>query len=195
MPKHRLVAMDFMTLDGIIQAPSYPDEDPRGSFTGGWNNAYLSPDAQQWVLSTIQTAAGFLLGHRTYDTFADHWPSAPAEEQAWAEPLNSKPKFVASRTLRDPAWGPVEVLGEPADQIPGILESLSGPLVMIGSGALARSLLPMGLVDTVRLVIDPILIGRGARLFDIDLPAPLRFELHDLVGAESGALLVEYHAV
>lgn len=93
----KIIVNEWMTLDGVVQAPSYADEDIDGGFThGGWRLPYFDDLSQRWVVANIAQAGGFLFGRRTYENFAAHWPHASAEEQALAEPLNTRPKYVAS---------------------------------------------------------------------------------------------------
>jgi dihydrofolate reductase len=99
----RLIADEWLTFDGVAQAPGYPDEDTTGGFKfGGWHMPYADEAFQEWVVKNLNEAGGFLLGRRTYESFAAHWPDAGEEEQAMAQPLNTLPKYVASRTLTDP---------------------------------------------------------------------------------------------
>jgi dihydrofolate reductase len=92
-----------VTLDGVVQAPGAPDEDTRGGFKhGGWQLPYFDDLSMKWMLGNLIDAGGFLLGRRTYEGFASHWPNASDEEQPMAEPLNTKPKYVASTTLTEP---------------------------------------------------------------------------------------------
>ena len=97
----KVVVNEFMSLDGVSQAPGGPEEDTSGGFAhGGWHMRYTGDDeTRKRVVASIVEAGGFLLGRRTYDIFASYWPNAPAEEQVIAEPLNAKPKYVASTTL------------------------------------------------------------------------------------------------
>jgi len=116
----KVIADEWLTLDGVIQAPGQPDEDPSGGFQhGGWHVGYFDDLAQRQVVDSVVNAGGFLLGRRTYEIFAAHWPNASKEEQVLAEPLNSKPKYVASRTLAEPlAWQNSTVLqGDVADAV------------------------------------------------------------------------------
>src|SRR5919108_4059621 len=103
----KVVVNEFMSLDGVVQAPGGADEDPSGGFAhGGWHMRFMEDEvAQKWVLESIVEAAGFLLGRATYEIFAAYWPNASEEEQVVAEPLNTKPKYVVSTTLAEPlAW-------------------------------------------------------------------------------------------
>jgi dihydrofolate reductase len=119
----KVIADEWLTLDGVIRAPGQPDEDPSGGFRhGGWHLGYVDDLILRQVADSIITAGGFLLGRRTYEIFAAHWPNAAEEEQVLAEPLNSKPKYVATRTLAEPlAWQHATVLqGDVADAVAGL---------------------------------------------------------------------------
>jgi dihydrofolate reductase len=111
----KVVADEWMTLDGVVQAPGQEDEDTSGGFRhGGWHMGYLDDIALDWVARGVVEAGGYLLGRRTYEIFAAHWPNASEAEQVLAEPLNTRPKYVASRTLSEPPGRRV-----PADDRPG----------------------------------------------------------------------------
>src|SRR6187549_2670897 len=132
----KVIACEFMSLDGVVQAPAYPDEDPTGGFQhGGWHVRCLDTASMKWIVENVSTAGGFLLGRRTYDTFAAHWPNASVEEQPLARPLNALPKHVASRTLKAPlAWHNSTLL---ESDVPAAVARLkheaNGNLVAIGS--------------------------------------------------------------
>src|SRR5262245_22208030 len=99
----KLIANEFMTLDGVVQGPGAVDEDPRGGFTqGGWHMPYLDERSMKWITDGIVGAGGFVLGRRTFDIFAAYWPNAGEEEAAIADPMNKRPKYVASRSLKEP---------------------------------------------------------------------------------------------
>ena len=99
----KVVANEWMTLDGVVQAPAYADEDPSGGFEhGGWHMRYVDDLSMGWVVENVSGAGGYLLGRGTYEMFAAHWPNASEEEQMLAEPLNALPKYVASTTLAEP---------------------------------------------------------------------------------------------
>src|SRR4051812_2049213 len=99
----KVIANEWTTLDGVVQAPGYADEDVTGAFEhGGWHGRYLDDLSMNWVVESQRGAGGHLLGRGTYEIFAAHWPNASEEEQVLAEPLNSLPKYVASTTLAEP---------------------------------------------------------------------------------------------
>ncbi|MDP9246885.1 MAG: dihydrofolate reductase family protein [Candidatus Dormibacteraeota bacterium] len=99
----KVIVNEWMTLDGVVQAPGAADEDSSGGFKhGGWHLRFFDDISRKWVVENLTDAGGFLLGRRTYEAFAAHWPNASEEEQVIAQPLNTKPKYVASTTLTEP---------------------------------------------------------------------------------------------
>jgi dihydrofolate reductase len=167
----KVIANEFMSLDGVVQAPGAADEDTDGGFAhGGWHLRYFDDLSQERVLKGIVEAGGFLLGRCTYEIFAAYWPNAPQEEQVIAEPLNTKPKYVASRTLTDPLeWQNSTLLdGDVTEAVAALKREQGGDLHMIGSTALVQTLLEHDLVDELRLMIDPVTLGGGKRLFRDD---------------------------
>src|SRR5919109_3807723 len=190
----KVVVNEFMSLDGVVQAPGAADEDTSGGFRhGGWHMSYFDEVSQKWVLDSIVEAGGFLLGRRTYDIFAAYWPNAPEEEQVIAEPLNSKPKYVASRTLTAPLeWSNSTVLQGDVAEAVGVLRAEDGGDVhVIGSTELVRTLRGAGLVDELRLMVDPITLGGGKRIFPDD-GSLRRFRLANGVVTSTGAILATY---
>jgi dihydrofolate reductase len=167
----KLIVQEWMAFDGVIQAPGDPDEDRSGGFEhGGWHLRYFDESSMNWVVSNLTAAGGFLLGRRTYEGFARHWPNASEEEQPVAEPLNAKPKYVASTTLTEPLeWNNSTLLkGSLADAVAALKREDDGDLLLIGSATLAQSLIELDLIDEFRLMIDPLLVGGGKRLFPED---------------------------
>jgi dihydrofolate reductase len=194
----KVIADEWLTLDGVIQAPGQPDEDPSGGFQhGGWHVGYFDDLAQRQVVDSVVNAGGFLLGRRTYEIFAAHWPNASEEEQVLAEPLNSKPKYVASRTLAEPlAWQNSTVLqGDVADAV-AALKREDGredgeDLHVIGSSQLVQTLVERDLVDEFQVMIDPVVVGGGKRLFrDDGVRRPLR--LVDSQVTTTGVIIATY---
>lgn len=164
----KVVADEWMSLDGVVQAPGTPEEDTSGGFQhGGWHLRYFDDMSQDWVVRYMTEAGGFLFGRRTYENFAAYWPNAPAEARSIAEPMNTKPKFVASTTLNDPLdWQNSSVLqGDVADAVRALKSEDGGDLHVMGSAQLLRTLIEHDLVDEYRLMIDPVVLGGGKRLF------------------------------
>jgi dihydrofolate reductase len=190
----KLIMDEWMTLDGVIQGPSSPEEDRSGGFgRGGWHTKYFDDASMKWTHANVTSAGGYVLGRRTYEIFAAHWPGAGAEEQPLAEPLNTRPKYVASRTLSEPLkWANSQLLdGDVAKAIGAVKEEEGDDLHLIGSAELARTLLEHDLVDELRLMIDPVVVGSGKRLFpDEGMPKTLR--LVDSEVTSTGAILATY---
>jgi dihydrofolate reductase len=185
---------EFMSLDGVVQAPGAADEDVSAGFEhGGWHLRYFDDLSQRRVLEGIVGAGGFLLGRRTFEIFAAYWPNAPEEEQVIAEPLNTKPKYVASTTLSEPLeWQNSTVLrGGVTEAVAALKEEDGADLHVIGSAELVQSLIEHDLVDELRLMIDPLLLGGGKRIFPNDGSlTPLR--LVDSEVTTTGAILATY---
>jgi len=184
-----------LTLDGVMQGPGRPDEDRRGGFTrGGWAVPYSS-DAMGRVFEGMGQQAGrsgaMLFGRRTYEDFAGFWPNQP--DNPFTDPLNRTQKYVASTTLADPLpWMNSTVLaGDAAKAVAALKdEEPERDLVILGSGQLIRSLLPDGLIDEFTLLIHPLVLGAGQRLFTEGSEAAL--ELIDSVGTSTGVVLARY---
>ena len=191
----KVIVNEFMSLDGVAQAPGGPEEDTSGGFAhGGWHMRYMEDEfAQKWVLASIVEAGGFLLGRRTFEIFADYWPNAPEDEQVIAEPLNTKPKYVVSTTLTEPLeWQNSTLLqGEAAKSVAALKEEDGADLHVIGSTELVQMLIEQGLVDEFRLMLDPVTLGGGKRIFrDDGFLRALR--LVDSEVTTTGAILATY---
>lgn len=191
----KVILNEFLTLDGVAQAPGAADEDPSGGFAhGGWHMRYMEDDtARAWVMQGLTSSGGLILGRVTYEIFAAYWPNAPEEEEAFATPINSMPKHVASTTLTEPLdWQNSSLLqGDVPDAVSALKRGDGGDLHVIGSTRLAQTLIAHGVVDEYRFMIDPIMLGRGKRVFPDDTAArPLR--LADCQVAATGAILATY---
>ena len=189
-----VIVNEWMTLDGVVQAPGAADEDTSGGFAhGGWHLRYFDDTSRQWVVENLTEAGGFLLGRRTYESFAAHWPNAPEEEQPLAQPLNTLPKYVASTTLTEPlVWQNSTVLqGDVAEAVAALKQEAGADLLVIGSTLLVRTLVEHDLVDEFRVMIDPLVVGGGKRIFPDDGSVrPLR--LVDSRVTTTGAIIATY---
>jgi dihydrofolate reductase len=192
----KVIANEWMTLDGVVQAPSYADEDMTGGFRhGGWHPRHFDDLSMNWVIENVRSAGGYLLGRGTYEIFAAHWPNAPQDQQVLAEPLNALPKYVASTTLDEPlGWQNSRLLRGGIGAAVSALKAEEGKdLHVIGSPGLVQTLMGLGLVDELRLMIDPLLAGGGKRLFrDDGALRPLRLADSQVTG--TGAIIVTYAA-
>jgi len=163
----KLVVDTFTTLDGVMQAPGGPDEDRDGGFRhGGWLVPYFDEKFVEIMTDWTKRAGAFLLGRKTYEIFAGSWPKStdPADEIATA--LNTRPKFVASRTLDTLAWNNSHLLkGDVAEEVAKLKAQEGGEIQVHGSSNLIQTLLKHDLVDTLRIWQFPVVLGTGKRLF------------------------------
>ncbi|MFE2039800.1 dihydrofolate reductase family protein [Streptomyces sp. NPDC059477] len=163
----KLVLTAFVSLDGVHQAPGGTQEDTRDGFTqGGWTVPYADKDFGVFIAHVFDRVGAFLLGRRTYDIFAAYWPRVTDPQDPVAGPLNALPKYVASATLKDPAWSGTTVIGgDLTKEVTELKGSTEGELQVHGSAALAQSLLAADLVDAIHLLTFPVVLGAGRRLF------------------------------
>jgi dihydrofolate reductase len=194
----RIVVMNHVTLDGVMQAPGRAEEDTRGGFTqGGW--AYLSEtpdDAVGKAMGERMAAggglAGWLFGRRTYEDLLSYWNQQP--DSPFGPMLNNSPKYVASTTLEEPLPWPNSTLvrGEVAGAVSALKRQSDGVLAIMGSGELIGSLMVGGLIDEYLLMIHPLVLGAGRRLFPEGMHAPLR--LHDSATTTTGVVIATYES-
>jgi len=188
----RLVVGTFVTVDGVMQAPGGPDEDREGGFEhGGWLAPHFSDELGGFMGSLMGRSHALLLGRKTYEIFAGYWPNA-GDDDPMAQKLNSVPKYVASRTLQTVDWNNSSLLGDDvAQEVAGLKERLDGEIHVTGSGNLAQTLLKNDLVDEFVLLVFPVVLGTGKRLFaDGTIPRGLR--LTDTQTFPSGVTVQTY---
>ncbi len=189
----KLVVGTFLTLDGVMQAPGGPNEDRDGGFEhGGWLVPYFDETLVQIMGEWTARAGAFLLGRKTYEIFAASWPNAtdPADEIATV--LNTRPKFVASRTLDRVDWSNSTLLqGDVAGEVARLKAGEGGEIQVHGSGDLLQTLLRHDLVDTLRLWQFPVVLGTGKRLFGKGA-IPRSFRLVETRQSSTGAVLHVY---
>jgi dihydrofolate reductase len=186
----KVIVITNVTLDGVMQAPGRPDEDVRDGFEhGGWAVPYQAMGSLMGE-RTGQTGA-MLFGRRTYEDFAGFWPNQ--KDNPFTEVLDNTQKYVASRTLAEPLpWRNSTLLeGDAADAVAGLKERPVGDLVVLGSGELVRSLLPRNLVDEYTLLIHPLVLGSGRRLFT-DRGAFAAFRLVETRTTPTGVVIATY---
>jgi dihydrofolate reductase len=190
-----IVIVEYLSLDGVLQAPGHSSEDTAGEFRqGGWSSPFMAAH-RRYNEDLFRGAGGFLLGRLTYEIFADVWPSMTAPDDVIAQALNNKPKFVLSDTLIDPPWQSTTVIrgGDVPAQISKLKEQAGHMLLVIGSSQVAQMLTREGLVDEYQLWIHPVLLGAGKRLFAVDAPrADLR--LVDSRTTGGGLVILTYRS-
>jgi len=177
----RIVVSQFVTLDGVFEDPGGSE----GMERGGWALRYeRGEEGDRFKLDEVMAADGLLLGRVTYEGFAAAWPSR-TDELGFADKFNTMPKYVVSSTLTDPEWNNTRVVT--LDELPG----LEGELLVNGSGQLVEALLERGLVDELRLMVFPTVLGNGRRLFG-ETPAEVPFRLvkSQPVGGDGVTILV-----
>lgn len=192
----RIAVMEFVSLDGVSQGPGSPTEDTSGGFTrGGWLVPYLDKAFVQRTSEWLDLADGLLFGRRTYEAFARDWPRITDPDDPYTERMNTLPKYVLSNTLAAGNWRPTTVLrGDPTRTVLELKAREHGELQVHGSATLANTLLAAGLVDTLRLVVAPAVIGSGRRLLTHPTSATgLRLVRHE--ATDRGLLLLEYATV
>jgi dihydrofolate reductase len=176
----KLILMQFLTVDGVSQGPGSPDEDTSDGFTrGGWLVPHLDDEFERIVSAWTRQADAFLFGRRTYQNFARDWPKAPDSDPIGAA-LNGLPKYVASDSLREAGWAPTTILsGDVAARVAELKQQPGRELQIHGSARLGASMLAAGLVDELRLVIAPVVVGAGRRLLTGGAAAGLRLTSND----------------
>ncbi len=182
-----------VTLDGVMQAPAAPDEDRRDGFEhGGWAMPYFDPVMVEDAGVQMSRQSNILLGRRTYEHFARVWPHMP-DDNPFTKTINDARKLVVSNSLSEPLeWNNSTVLRGEAEESVRALKAEDGPdLVILGSGELIRSLIAHDLIDEFRLLIHPLVLGSGRRMFDDGLPLT-RFKLADSKPTTTGVIIARY---
>jgi dihydrofolate reductase len=191
MPK--IVVSQFLTLDGVMQAPGDPDEDRRGEFDqGGWQLAYVDEVFGDFVMEGFAATGGLLLGRLTYESFARHMPNQPADDPV-AGPMNEWRKYVVSTSLPEPlTWrNSTLIKSDVPREVAKLKEGAGKDIQVMGSGELVQTLIRHDLVDEYRLMIHPLVLGAGKRLFREETPLT-RFRLLDSKASGKGVLLLTY---
>ena len=188
----KLIVTEFVTLDGVAQAPGGPDEDRDDGFAhGGWQAPLMDEEAGSVMFEQARSMDALLLGRKTYEIFANYWPTAP-EEIPFTSLLNGVPKYVASRTLAGPLdWRGSTVVGESIAEGVTALKERHVEVHVIGSLNLVQSLLRYSLVDRLNLWQYPVLLGSGKHVF-ADGTVPTALRLIESVTYPSGTLHLTY---
>jgi dihydrofolate reductase len=182
----KIIVTEFITLDGVIEAPggnetSHPN--------GGWQNPYRHAEAGKYKIEELASVDALLLGRHTYDQFAGYWPNQSGPE--FADPINRYPKYVVSRSLQKAEWKNTNILRDVAKDVAALKKTDGGNILVYGSATLAKALLHHGLVDEIHLLLYPVSVGGGLKLFD-DNREMKKFELKHSKAFDNGVLWLEY---
>jgi dihydrofolate reductase len=184
----RLVVSEFVSLDGVMEAPG----GEKGYAHSGWVLPYMGPEQMQFKLDEILQAEALLLGRVTYEGFATAWP-AREDEAGFAAKMNRMPKYVVSRRESVLTWENSRLLtGDAVEAVTRLKADLGGPILVAGSRLLVHTLHRAGLVDEWRLMVFPVVLGSGRRLFPDDHPDPARLRLLDSTSFASGVAVHAY---
>jgi dihydrofolate reductase len=188
----KLTLTTFLTLDGVMQGPGGPREDPTDDFDhGGWLVPYADADLGHFLNEAFERADAFLLGRTTYQVFATHWPRVTDPSNPIARLLNRLPKHVASSSLERPTWEHTSIVRNVRREVPELKQRYAGELQVHGSAGLARTLLREQLVDELHLLVCPVILGHGKRLFESG-SAPSAFALRRRTTTSTGVHIATY---
>jgi dihydrofolate reductase len=187
-----LRVIEFLSLDGVMQAPGGPEEDTEGGFRhGGWQRPYFDEVLGASAAEGMAATDAYLFGRKTYEKMAAHWPNMP-DDDPYARHLNSNPKYVASRTLRSLEWRNSTLLeGEVAEAVADIKEQTGGDIAVLGSGELVQTLIAHDLVDEYSIAVFPIVLGSGKRLFG-ESERVRKLKLVDSRPTSTGGVILTY---
>jgi dihydrofolate reductase len=185
----KIIVTEFITLDGVIEAPG-GNETPHPH--GGWQFKYSSPETGKYKIDELANVDALLLGKNTYDLFAGYWPSQTGGE--FADPINQMPKYVVSRSLQKAEWNNSHILRDVSGDVAALKKSDGGDILVYGSATLVKALLHHDLIDELRLMVYPLSIGGGLRLFD-DNRELKKFGLKHSRAVDNGVLILEYQPI
>jgi len=182
----KIIVSEFITLDGVIEAPG-GNETPHPH--GGWQTGYNSPEGAKYKMDELAGVDALLLGKNTYEMFAAYWPAQIGP--GFADPINRLPKYVVSTSLQNVGWNNSHILRDVAKDVSALKQSDGGDILVYGSATLVKALLHHDLIDELRLLVYPVSVGGGLRLFDDNLELK-KFKLKHAHAADNGVLILEY---
>jgi dihydrofolate reductase len=187
-PMRKVVVTEYLTLDGVMQDPGGIGEFEKG----GWSNSFFNDDLATWQTEQLFASDALLLGRVTYEGFAAVWPSMEETEGKFAVRMNHLPKFVASRSLQAPLeWNATLLEGDPADAVAKLKQQPGQDILIYGSGELVNTLLRHNLIDQFQLIIFPVAVGEGKRLFR-DGGEQIALRLTDVKTTKIGVVMLTY---
>ncbi len=185
----KIIVTEFITLDGVVEAPG-------GNETAhphaGWQAKYRSPEGGKYKLDEVSSVDALLLGKTTYDAFAKSWPGQAGNP--FGDRMNQLPKYVVSRSLQKAEWNNSHILRDLTKDVTALKNSDGGNILVYGSATLVKALLHHDLVDELRLMLIPIAVGGGLKLFD-DTRQLKKFGLKSSRALDNGVLLLEYQPI
>ncbi|HEY9715935.1 MAG TPA: dihydrofolate reductase family protein [Trichormus sp.] len=185
----KIIVTEFITLDGVIEAPG-GNETPHPH--GGWQLQYKCPEIKTYKIDELSSSDGLLLGKNTYETFAAFWPGQA--DDGFANPINKMPKYVVSRSLQKVEWNNSHILRDVAKDVAALKKSDGGDILVYGSATLVKDLIHHDLIDELRLMVFPLSIGGGLRIFD-DNRELKKFKLKQSRAIDNGILILEYQPI
>jgi dihydrofolate reductase len=185
----RIIVTEFITLDGVVEAPG-GNETPHPH--AGWQMKFRSPEGGKYKTDELSGADALLLGKTTYEGFARFWPGQTGNP--FGDRMNQLPKYVVSRSLKKAEWSNSHILRDAAIEVSALRETDGGPILVYGSATLVKALLQHDLVDELRLMVCPVLVGGGQRLFE-DNQELKQFGLKNSLTFGNGVAILEYEPV
>jgi len=182
----KIIVTEFITLDGVVEAPG-GNETPHPH--GGWQTKYGSPETGKYKVDELASVDALMLGKNTYDLFAGYWPNQSGG--GFADRINQLPKYIVSRSLQTAEWNNCHILRDVAKDVADLKKTEGGDILVYGSATLAKALLHHDLIDELRLMLYPVSIGGGLRLFD-DARELKKFQLKHSHAFDNGVLILEY---
>jgi dihydrofolate reductase len=192
----RIVVSEFVSLDGVMQAPGGREEDASGSFKhGGWSFKFHDDQVPKYKLAELSASEAILLGRKTYEIFAGYWPKAK-DDEGFADKMNSLAKHVVSTTLKKVDWNNSKLIKTNVpEEVRKLRQQPGKDILVYGSGKLAKTLLQHDLVDELRLMVYPVVLGSGKKLFDDHAETLKPLRLAESRTFPSGIVLLSYHPV
>jgi dihydrofolate reductase len=184
----KIIVTEFITLDGVVEAPG-GNETPHPH--GGWQSKYNHPESGKYKVDELAAVDALLLGKNTYEAFAGYWPGQNGP--GFADPINRLPKYVVSHSLQKAEWSNTHILRDLAKDVAALKKTDGGDILVYGSATLVKALLHHGLVDELHLLLYPVCVGGGLRLFD-DQRELKKFALKHFHAFDNGVVLLEYRS-
>lgn len=185
----KIIVTQFITLDGVTEAPGGNETNHPHA---GWQSQFRSPEGGKYKLAEVNSVDALLLGRKTYDQFAAYWPTQAGT--GFGDKMNQLPKYIVSHSLQNADWSNSRILRNVATDVAALKDTEGGDILIYGSATLTKSLLHHNLVDEVRLMLFPVVVGGGLKLFDDKLELK-RFNLKSSRALENGTLILEYDTV